>query len=112
MYAEYTRVNLNNNNQPNSNDYINASFIQYTDCDTAAESAPPSNLNPSWSNDRDTCISAGRHYQRYISTQGPLPTTFNDFWQVVWEQNSGIIVMLTKEEKMSEVILYKGIQLY
>lgn len=42
-------------------------------------------------------------YRRYISTQGPLPATFNDFWQVVWEQNSRVLVMLTKEEEMNKV---------
>lgn len=42
-------------------------------------------------------------YRRYISTQGPLPATFNDFWLIVWEQNSRVIVMLTKEEEMNKV---------
>ncbi|ORZ18098.1 protein-tyrosine phosphatase-like protein [Absidia repens] len=42
-------------------------------------------------------------YRRYISTQGPLPSTFDDFWQVVWEQNSRVVVMLTKEEEMNKI---------
>jgi len=35
----------------------------------------------------------------YICTQGPMKNTCNDFWQMVWEQNTSTIVMLTKEEE-------------
>ncbi|XP_055941285.1 receptor-type tyrosine-protein phosphatase R-like isoform X2 [Argiope bruennichi] len=37
----------------------------------------------------------------YIATQGPLPHTVNDFWQMVWKEKSPLIVMITKlKEKM------------
>ncbi|CDU22358.1 related to Protein-tyrosine phosphatase, receptor type 1 [Sporisorium scitamineum] len=37
--------------------------------------------------------------RRYIATQAPLPSTFDAFWTAVWEQNSRVIVMLTREHE-------------
>ena len=32
---------------------------------------------------------------RYIATQGPLSSTCVDFWYMVWEQESPLVIMLT-----------------
>ena len=32
---------------------------------------------------------------RYIATQGPLSTTCIDFWYMIWEQESSLVIMLT-----------------
>uniref|UniRef100_A0A915D782 Uncharacterized protein n=1 Tax=Ditylenchus dipsaci TaxID=166011 RepID=A0A915D782_9BILA len=34
--------------------------------------------------------------QNYILTQGPLQTTADDFWQMVYEQNTQVVIMLSK----------------
>ncbi|XP_068095573.1 receptor-type tyrosine-protein phosphatase F isoform X11 [Hyperolius riggenbachi] len=48
-------------------------------------------------------IDGYRKQNAYIATQGALPETFTDFWRMVWEQRSSIIVMMTRLEEKSRV---------
>lgn len=50
-----------------SNDYINANFVD-----------------------------GYKQKNAFISTQGPLPKTFGDFWKMVWEQKVVTITMTTR----------------
>lgn len=65
---DHSRVILNDLSNVSNEDYINASSI--TDHDPR---------NPA-----------------YIATQGPLPHTAADFWQMIWEQGNVVIVTLTR----------------
>lgn len=104
---EYTRVKITDCSD--GCDYINASFVQYPDSTSSVSPVsstdyPPRSMEVSGKRKSGGC--ARRQNRRYIATQGPLPTTFVDFWKVVWEQSSRIIVMLTREEEMNRVGAY------
>ncbi|XP_035721955.1 tyrosine-protein phosphatase Lar-like isoform X8 [Vespa mandarinia] len=45
-------------------------------------------------------IDGYRYRGAYIATQGPLCDTTDDFWRMLWEHNSTIVVMLTKLKEM------------
>ncbi|KAM4584458.1 protein tyrosine phosphatase receptor type Db isoform 6-T6 [Odontesthes bonariensis] len=71
MPYETTRVCLQPIRGVEGSDYINASFID-----------------------------GYRQQRAYIATQGPLAETTEDFWRMLWEHNSTIVVMLTKLREM------------
>lgn len=64
---DHSRITLKAENNHGNSDYINASPIMDHDP-----------RNPT-----------------YIASQGPLPSTMADFWQMVWESGCVVIVMLT-----------------
>ncbi len=45
-------------------------------------------------------IDGYRFRKAYVATQAPLQDTVDDFWRMLWETNSTIIVMLTKIREM------------
>ncbi|XP_061108053.1 receptor-type tyrosine-protein phosphatase delta-like [Conger conger] len=71
MPYESTRVCLQPIRGVEGSDYINASFID-----------------------------GYRQQKAYIATQGPLAETTEDYWRMLWEHNSTIVVMLTKLREM------------
>ncbi|XP_052654935.1 FERM and PDZ domain-containing protein 2 isoform X4 [Harpia harpyja] len=48
-------------------------------------------------------MKVGEEEHFYIITQGPLPSTMADFWQMVWESESDVIAMMTKEVELGQV---------
>ncbi|XP_049821913.1 tyrosine-protein phosphatase corkscrew isoform X2 [Aethina tumida] len=80
-----TRVKLKDVDPKESGaDYINANYIRWKADETTVDlgSDPSGKL--------------------YIATQGCLPGTINDFWQMVWQENCRVIVMTTKEIERSK----------
>jgi len=39
----------------------------------------------------------------YIATQGPMPNTVSDFWEMVWQEEAPLIIMLTQLREGKEV---------
>ena len=48
-------------------------------------------------------VKAAWSNKRYLSTQAPVPATFNDFWNIVWQQDVRVIVMLTAEKEGAQI---------
>uniref|UniRef100_A0A8D1YT30 Receptor-type tyrosine-protein phosphatase F n=1 Tax=Sus scrofa TaxID=9823 RepID=A0A8D1YT30_PIG len=71
MPYELTRVCLQPIRGVEGSDYINASFLD-----------------------------GYRQQKAYIATQGPLAESTEDFWRMLWEHNSTIVVMLTRLREM------------
>ena len=45
-----------------------------------------------------------RQLKAFIATQAPLPSTVDDLWQMVWEQESRSLVALTTTQEMNEQV--------
>ncbi|CAO3614872.1 unnamed protein product [Cunninghamella blakesleeana] len=95
--------NINNNNDSNNNSSNNNNNSNNNNSNNNNSSSLPDYITPESLNLMKSSDWKTQPFRRYISTQGPLPSTFNDFWQVVWEQKSRVVVMLTKEEEMNKI---------
>lgn len=43
----------------------------------------------------------------YISCQGPLPSTVMAFWQMIWENKSDVVAMMTQEVERGRIKCHK-----
>ncbi|KFQ27138.1 Tyrosine-protein phosphatase non-receptor type 7 [Merops nubicus] len=44
----------------------------------------------------------GGRPREYIATQGPMPNTVTDFWEMVWQEQACLIVMITELQERKE----------
>uniref|UniRef100_A0A0R4J080 Tyrosine-protein phosphatase non-receptor type n=1 Tax=Mus musculus TaxID=10090 RepID=A0A0R4J080_MOUSE len=63
------------------------------------ELIPTKENNTGYINASHIKVVVGGSEWHYIATQGPLPHTCHDFWQMVWEQGVNVIAMVTAEEE-------------
>ncbi|XP_012930825.1 tyrosine-protein phosphatase non-receptor type 14 [Heterocephalus glaber] len=63
------------------------------------ELMPTKENNTGYINASHIKVVVGGAEWHYIATQGPLPHTCHDFWQMVWEQGVNVIAMVTAEEE-------------
>uniref|UniRef100_A0ABI7WCB4 Tyrosine-protein phosphatase non-receptor type n=1 Tax=Felis catus TaxID=9685 RepID=A0ABI7WCB4_FELCA len=63
------------------------------------ELVPTKENNTGYINASHIKVVVGGAEWHYIATQGPLPHTCHDFWQMVWEQGANVIAMVTAEEE-------------
>uniref|UniRef100_A0A8C2CTR3 Receptor-type tyrosine-protein phosphatase n=1 Tax=Cyprinus carpio TaxID=7962 RepID=A0A8C2CTR3_CYPCA len=73
-YTRATRVHLTSLEGVPDSDYINASYIN-----------------------------GYQEKNKFIAAQGPKEETVNDFWRMIWEQNTATIVMVTNLKDTKEV---------
>ena len=50
-------------------------------------------------------IDSYHNRRAFIATQAPLPHTTGDFWRMIWQCNSPVIVMLTELVEKGQVSL-------
>jgi len=77
--VEETRVKLESDSMRDRSDYINANFVEYKG------------------------KLGNRTNYRYICTQAPLPSTFCDFWWMVWQQKSPVICVLNRLQEAGKI---------
>nr|AAB91460.1 receptor tyrosine phosphatase [Hirudo medicinalis] len=64
---------------------------------------PPGQVVPGSDYINANFLDGFRKQNAYIATQGPMAETSVDFWRMVWERQSPVIVMMTKLEERGRV---------
>ncbi|XP_023404029.1 tyrosine-protein phosphatase non-receptor type 7 isoform X1 [Loxodonta africana] len=88
-----SRVCLGRAQNQEDGDYINANYIRdlqgFPQSSTLSTLPTPSHVHlPPQGYDGQE--------KAYIATQGPMPNTVADFWEMVWQEEVSLIVMLTQ----------------
>lgn len=108
--ASIVDVSHSHHNTPSHTMQVPQTYIYYLWLSfTCIPHHPPFSLNPPPYLDHSfplhlRSIQGYKHCNAFIITQAPMQNTLEDFWRMVWEYKSSIIVMLTQLEEGEEVI--------
>ena len=96
--VDHTRVILRTDDHSPGADYINANRILPED-DVPNPNKKSSGVSTTNSGNKILTIMDNLtcHKKQYIATQGCLTATRTDFWLMIWQENTRVIVMTTKE---------------
>ncbi|KXS20949.1 hypothetical protein M427DRAFT_142624 [Gonapodya prolifera JEL478] len=90
----YNRVHLHSSTT--GSDYINASHVRTVRLFSPALTS---------SGPRDGVTNPA--LEEFVCTQGPIADTVADFWQMVWQENSRLVVMLARENESGRRMCHK-----
>lgn len=93
---DHSRVKLEKINDDKYSDYINANYI---DVSYKLNKGNIFYVNMLY-------LQGYKTPKAYIATQGPKPSTVNDFWRMIWQENIRYIVMVANVIEGGKVFKY------
>jgi protein-tyrosine phosphatase len=92
---ETMRINPNYHYNPIKNRYSNVLPVEDTRVKLLCKRLIEDEINNEF-NDYINANYIQFNHSKFIATMAPTPMTFNDFWQMVWEQDVVLIIMIMK----------------
>lgn len=100
---DHSRVKLSNSldRDGKCGDYINANFVDVSAPNVYRDAKKGKKKKKSCLN--CDCVQGYERTRAYVAAQGPLRSGREDFWRMIWQQNVGVIVMITNLKEKGRV---------